>query len=229
MYDEYDDGDGGGSLGRKVALGLGVVAIAAAGFFAFKAVTGGDGGDAVADGDTTSPSVVASEAGASDSVPDSSADEGGEDAATTVPETSAGPSTSAKRTTTTVAAASPTTAAPTTAAATTTVPPPPPTQPPLVTQPDGSPAWAIAMFDTNRITLTGAVPDEAAKQRLQDLAVLSAKPGQADTIDNRLTINPAVPPSLGVRVVELTSVRFPEGSAEILPEHALELDRAATS
>ena len=37
MYDEYDDGDeGGASLGRKLALGLGVVAIAAAGFFAFK-------------------------------------------------------------------------------------------------------------------------------------------------------------------------------------------------
>ena len=54
MYDEYDDGDeGGASLGRKVALGLGVVAIAAAGFFAFKAVTKDDGGEAVGAGDAT--------------------------------------------------------------------------------------------------------------------------------------------------------------------------------
>ncbi len=34
-----------------------------------------------------------------------------------------------------------------------------------------------------------------------------------------------MPLSVGVRVIELNSARFPEGTAEILPAHALELDR----
>ena len=50
--------------------------------------------------------------------------------------------------------------------------------------------------------------------------------GRPTNVANLLTINPAVPRSVGVRVVELTSARFPEGSAEMLPPHALELDRA---
>ncbi len=40
-----------------------------------------------------------------------------------------------------------------------------------------------------------------------------------------MVINPAVPISVGVRVIELNSARFPEGTAEILPDHALELNR----
>ena len=228
MYDEYDDGEGvGASLGRKLALGIGVVAIAAAGFFAFKAVTGGDdGGEAVgADGDT-----VASTAPPSSGVKDRRADAADPGAETTEPASDASTTTDAPTTTAgaTTTAAAPTTAAPTTAPpAPTTVPPPPPTQAPFVTQPDGTPAWVIALYDTNKITITGVVPDEAAKQRLHDLAVANAKPGQADTVDNLVTINPAVPRSVGVRVVELTSVRFPEGSAEVTPEHAAELDRVA--
>ena len=59
----------------------------------------------------------------------------------------------------------------------------------------------------------------------QALAVANAKPGQDATVDNNLTLNPAVPRNVGVRVVELTSTRFPEGSAEVLPAHAAELDR----
>jgi outer membrane protein OmpA-like peptidoglycan-associated protein len=43
-------------------------------------------------------------------------------------------------------------------------------------------------------------------------------------VDN-VDINPAVPISVGVRVIELNSARFPEGNADILPAHALELDR----
>ena len=42
------------------------------------------------------------------------------------------------------------------------------------------------------------------------------------------TINPAVPRNVGVRVVELTSARFPDGSTEVLPPHAAELDRIVT-
>jgi outer membrane protein OmpA-like peptidoglycan-associated protein len=70
------------------------------------------------------------------------------------------------------------------------------------------------------------VPDEASKQRLQDLAIGASKPGQAALVDNQLTINPAVPRTVGARVVELTSTRFPDGSSEVLPAHAAELDRA---
>jgi outer membrane protein OmpA-like peptidoglycan-associated protein len=229
MYDEYDDGEGGGaSLGRKLALGVGVVAILAAGFFAFKAVTGGDGGDAVS-GASTQPS--ASAAADDEAAPTTTAAPDDEDdtlsaGATTEPAIS-------EATTTTEEDAPGTTAAATTTAA--PAPPPPPTTPapappapaaaPYNTLPDGSPQWATAIYDTDKITLTGTVPDEASRQKLQDLAILSAKPGQAATIDNQLTINPAVPRSVGVRVVELTSARFPEGSAEVLPAQAAELDR----
>lgn len=95
------------------------------------------------------------------------------------------------------------------------------------TLPDGTPAPVIAVFGEDRITITGEVPSEAAKERLEALAIANAKPGQADTIANFVTINPDVPIGVGVRVVELTSVRFPESSAEILPAHAQELNRAA--
>jgi outer membrane protein OmpA-like peptidoglycan-associated protein len=91
--------------------------------------------------------------------------------------------------------------------------------------PDGTPAPVIAIFDVAQVTLTGAVPDQAAKDRLQALAIANARPGQAAAVANFLTINPTVPRGLGVRVVELTSTRFPEGSAEVRPSHGLELDR----
>jgi outer membrane protein OmpA-like peptidoglycan-associated protein len=102
-----------------------------------------------------------------------------------------------------------------------------PAEAPYETLPDGSPAPVVALYDVSTITLTGAVPDQAAKDRLQVLAIGNAKPGQ-DTVANFLTINPSVPRHVGVRVVELTSVRFPEGSAEVLPPHALELDRVVS-
>ena len=93
--------------------------------------------------------------------------------------------------------------------------------------PDGSPVPVVAIFDVGRVTLNGAVPDQAAVDRLGELALLNARGGpEANTLVNNLTINPAVPRNVGVRVIEVTSTRFPEGSAEILPEHALELDRA---
>jgi outer membrane protein OmpA-like peptidoglycan-associated protein len=230
MYDEYDDGEGGGaSLGRKLALGVGVVAILAAGFFAFKAVTGGDGGDAVS-GASTQPS--ASAAADDEAAPTTTAASDDDDDTLSAGATTE-PATSEATTTTTTEDAPGTTAAATTTAApappapaTTPAPAPPaPAAAPYNTLPDGSPQWATAIYDTDKITLTGTVPDEASKQKLQDLAILSAKPGQAATIDNQLTINPAVPRSVGVRVVELTSARFPEGSAEVMPAQAAELDR----
>jgi outer membrane protein OmpA-like peptidoglycan-associated protein len=85
----------------------------------------------------------------------------------------------------------------------------------------------VAIFDVDQITLTGAVPDQAAKERLQALALANAKPGQGN-VANFLTINPDVPRNVGVRVVELTSARFPTGSAEVLPPQAAELDRVVS-
>jgi outer membrane protein OmpA-like peptidoglycan-associated protein len=44
-------------------------------------------------------------------------------------------------------------------------------------------------------------------------------------VNNLLTIDPTVPPNIGVRVVELTSARFEPNSAVVAGFHALELDR----
>ena len=94
---------------------------------------------------------------------------------------------------------------------------------PRSTLPDGSAAPVVAIFDVSTITLAGAVPDEAARQRLTALASANSKTPAA--IIDLLTIDPAVPDGVGVRVVELTSSRFPEGSSEIAMAHAAELNR----
>ncbi len=91
--------------------------------------------------------------------------------------------------------------------------------------PDPAPEPILAVFDGERVTLDGAVPDDETKSRLETLAAANAK-GTA-TIDNRLTIDPSVPLTVPVRVIELQSARFPSASAEILPDHAAELDRVA--
>lgn len=120
------------------------------------------------------------------------------------------PSTTARATTTTTGA--PTTTAPTTTVARS-----------YETLPDGTPVPIVAIFDGPTITLTGAVPSQAAAERLSALAVANSK--TPATVDNRMTINPAVPINVGVRVIEMQSARFPEGSATIAPEHGIELDR----
>lgn len=106
--------------------------------------------------------------------------------------------------------------------------PPAPAQSPLgyPTSPDGTPLPIVVIFDTDTITIAGQVPSQAAKDRLAGLAVANSKFPDAELVDDTV-INPAVPISIGTRVIELNSARFPEGSAEILPEHALELDRVA--
>jgi outer membrane protein OmpA-like peptidoglycan-associated protein len=40
-------------------------------------------------------------------------------------------------------------------------------------------------------------------------------------------IDPSVPLSIGTRVIEMNSPRFPAGSAEVTPEHAAQLNRVA--
>jgi outer membrane protein OmpA-like peptidoglycan-associated protein len=92
------------------------------------------------------------------------------------------------------------------------------------TNPDGTPLPLVVIFDTETVTIAGQVPSQAAKDRLAALAIANSRFPDVALVDN-MVINPAVPISVGVRVIELNSARFPEGSAEILPEHARELDR----
>ena len=92
--------------------------------------------------------------------------------------------------------------------------------------PDGTPEPVVAIFDDDRITLSGAVPSPQAAEGLVGLALASSQVPNVP-VDNRLTINPSVPVGVGVRVLELNSVRFAEGSAEITPEHAAQFDRVA--
>ena len=93
--------------------------------------------------------------------------------------------------------------------------------------PDGTPEPVVAVFDRDRITLTGAVPSDQAADTLVALAIANSQFPDA-SVDSRLTVNPSVPIGLGVRVLELNSARFPEGSAEVLPDHARQLDRIVT-
>jgi outer membrane protein OmpA-like peptidoglycan-associated protein len=216
MSEEYHEGsEGGSSPVRKIALGVGVLAVAVLGWFVVTNVGGGkDNNDQVKQG------AAATSQAPTTTSKDSKAAAAGE-ADTTAPKGDAA-TTSAEPTTTTVApttapAPTPTTAAPAASGA------------PYPTNIDGTPAWVVVIFDTNAITMSGQVPDQAARDRAKALATTYAKPGEADTINDNLQINPAVPRSVGVRVVELTSARFSDGSAEILPEHAAELDRVVAA
>jgi outer membrane protein OmpA-like peptidoglycan-associated protein len=91
------------------------------------------------------------------------------------------------------------------------------------TLPDGTPAPIIVVFGADRITISGNVPDQAARDYLQALAIANAR--TPVPVDNLLTLDPTVPRAIGVRVVELTSARFAEGSAKVAGAHAKELDR----
>jgi outer membrane protein OmpA-like peptidoglycan-associated protein len=91
------------------------------------------------------------------------------------------------------------------------------------TLPDGSPAPVLAIFDTDTITLSGTVPSQAAADRLAQLAIANSKTPAA--LVQFLAINPDVPSNVGVRVLEMTSSRFPTGGSDILPDHGRELDR----
>ena len=100
---------------------------------------------------------------------------------------------------------------------------------PYATLPDGSPVPIVVIFDENRITLSGAVPSRQAQERLKTLALANAKPGQGDEIVDETVIVPEVPIGVGVRVLELTAARFPAGSADVVGDHAAELDRVAAA
>jgi outer membrane protein OmpA-like peptidoglycan-associated protein len=94
------------------------------------------------------------------------------------------------------------------------------------TSADGTPLPLIVTYDTDTITVTGYVPSQAAKDRVGMLATANSK--TEARLENNLVINPDVPIGVGIRVIELNSARFPEGSAELLPAHAAEFERVAS-
>lgn len=81
----------------------------------------------------------------------------------------------------------------------------------------------MAVFEADRITLTGVVPSEAAADRVVAFA-LGYRLSPAPVADN-LTIDANAPVSAGVRVVEHDSVNFVDDTDVITPEHARQLDR----
>ncbi len=222
-YDD-DEEEGYRSNGRVIGLIIGVVAVALLGWFVVRPRLG-DGGESVTPALVESSSTATSQPLSEFAITTTTttvATEAEDTTAVTTTTAASGTTLDPATTAATTAAITPATAAPDTAGT-----PAPPVEAPYDTLPDGTPAPALALYDVSKITLTGAVPDQAAKDRLQVLAIANAKPGQ-DTVENFLTINPSVPRHVGVRVLELTSVRFPEGSAEVLPPHALELDRVVS-
>jgi outer membrane protein OmpA-like peptidoglycan-associated protein len=94
------------------------------------------------------------------------------------------------------------------------------------TSADGTPLPLIVTYDTDTITVTGYVPSQAAKDRVGLLATANSK--TEARLENNLVVNPEVPIGVGIRVIELNSARFPEGSAELLPAHAAEFERVAS-
>ena len=97
---------------------------------------------------------------------------------------------------------------------------------PVPTLPDGSPIPIVVVFDLETITITGIVPSDASAKRLEGLAIANSK--TPATVVSNMIVNPNVPISVGVRVIEVNSVRFPESSAVVKPQHAAELDRVTT-
>jgi outer membrane protein OmpA-like peptidoglycan-associated protein len=229
MYEYSDDEGGGRSIIRYVIGAAAVVAlIGGAWFVASGRSSGDDTSNSVIPNETTTgapaPGSTDPAAAPDEPVPSSVSTSVASRPTEPTPEpTATSPATEPPAPETTARS---TTSEPTTTTTERPRPRPRPQPEPVTyeTLPDGSPAPVVAIFDVDQITLTGAVPDRAAKDRLQALALANAKPGQGNIV-NFLTINPDVPPDVGSRVVELTSTRFPTASAEILPAHALELDR----
>jgi outer membrane protein OmpA-like peptidoglycan-associated protein len=94
---------------------------------------------------------------------------------------------------------------------------------PPVVLPDGAPVPVLVVFNGDTITLAGAVPTQAAADHLRALAIANSK-SAAEVIDN-LVVDPRVPASVGVRVIEMNAIRFDEGSSTVTPDYAPELSR----
>lgn len=227
-WDDYDDEDEARPAWKRPALiaavAAVVIALVAVGYVVLN--RSNDSSDETA-GPSTTAGVVASTPASGSVTATSARPSGTVVAASTVPVSTAEASTTGATTTTSVpstttstevAATEAPTDSPTSAAAT-----PPAEAPTYATLPDGTPAPVIAVFGVDSNTLTGNVPDQAAKDKLNGLMIAYSK--NPVPVNNLLTIDPTVPRNIGVRVVELTSARFEPNSAKVEGVHALELDR----
>lgn len=146
---------------------------------------------------------------------------------TVTPTTSAADDTATTTTVTTTATSEALEPAASDPAASTSAAPAEPDPATYPTLPDGRPVPVLAIFDGELITLSGTVPSESAAQRLRVLALANSTVPDAE-VASLLAVEPTVPLGVGVRVIEMNSARFPEGSATVSPEHAAQLDRVAT-
>ncbi len=115
------------------------------------------------------------------------------------------------------------TAAPATTAAVAT----PPVAPSYPRLPDGSPEPIVAVFDGPTVSVTGWVSSQEKLELLTSLALANSTDPNA-VVNANIQIDPAVPSSIGTRVIEMNSPRFNAGSAEVTLEHGAQLDRVAT-
>jgi len=245
----YDDDEEGGRSRLRAAIGLGVVVVlAAVAWFVVRPALGDDEdasegvipiddtasstgsiGASTGSGDTptgSSGSPTVSVVGGSTLPPSSTDGEANETTPRTEPPDE--PTTTASRTATTGGGPTTSSATAVSSSGPTTSDAGPSNGPSYVTLPDGTPKPVLATFDVDTVTLRGAVPSRAASERLATLARANSRDPETVRVRNELTINPDVPISVGVQVIELTSSRFPPGSSEVLLPHAAELNRVAT-
>jgi flagellar motor protein MotB len=83
----------------------------------------------------------------------------------------------------------------------------------------------LIVFNGDAITLSGAVPSDAAAQRLSALAGAYSKTPNAKIV-NSLVVDPGTPGTIGVRVIEMNAARFATGVSQVTPDYAPELNRA---
>jgi outer membrane protein OmpA-like peptidoglycan-associated protein len=89
--------------------------------------------------------------------------------------------------------------------------------------PDGDAVPAEIQLSSSGVVVTGTVPSQQAVDRLVFFAeTIRLTPGP---IVNDLTVNPAVPDSVAVRVVERNAIVFNEGSHTVHEDHARQIDR----
>ena len=229
MYDyDYDDEDDEGAPRRHWAIGL-VAILALGGWFGFQRLTE-DGGTTSGTGSLTIEPPA--EPTTSTIAPSSMPERGDVESTTTElpalvpPKSLWHPTVSRAPTTTSTVPRSTTTTA--TTEATTTAPTTVTTGPidPGSMLPDGTVVSALVSFDADAITISGTLTSQRVVDGLLDF-VASADP-TGRPIRTELTVNPAAPGADSVRFVGLDPLPYPEGTADIHPPHAAELDRIAS-
>lgn len=94
--------------------------------------------------------------------------------------------------------------------------------------PDGSVLPALLIYNGSTITLAGALPSRAAVDRLRVLARAYSLNPHARIV-SQMVIDPAIPDSVGLRVIEMAGEPFAEGSAVVTPDYGPELARVVAA